>query len=249
MPKCKLAAYAVSLLVVMNQLTGCSSPEKLAETTPASSIPPVFEPFIEIENTSFGFVGSLRRPSGKVLGSAVLIEPNVALTAAHCLIDTDLSFVEFAGKRYEIDYTMCYDEKSYDEHDIGLVFLSEDVSGVDPVGRIDDVLSKLRKWSHITTVGYSRGFKKVSSLSTFRYYGVLYNEENQIKMLPYSGSIWFGDSGGGLFWFGPNGFELIGILVSFSQVDGVIAENSSTRVDCYEEWIDAQIQANKKLNS
>ena len=250
MPKNKLAAYAVSLLVVMNQLTGCSSQKTPVQITPASSTPPpVFEPFIEIEDTSFGFVGSLRRPSGKILGSAVLIEPNVALTAAHCLIDTDLSFVEFAGKRYEIDYTMCYDEKSYDEHDIGLVFLSEDVSGVDPVGRIDDVLSKLRKWTHVTSIGYSRGFKKISSLSTFRYYGVLYNEENQIKMLPYSGSIWFGDSGGGLFWFGPNGFELIGILVSFSQVDGVIAENSSTRVDCYEDWIDAQIQANKKLNS
>ena len=138
MPKCKLAAYAVSLLVVMNQLTGCSTPRTPVEITPASSTPPPFEPFIEIENTSFGFVGSLRRPSGKVLGSAVLIDSNVALTAAHCLIDTDLSFVEFAGKHYDIDYTMCYDEKSYDEHDIGLVFLSEDVSGVDPVGRIDD---------------------------------------------------------------------------------------------------------------
>ncbi len=250
MPKKKLAAYAVSLLVVMNQLTGCSTPRKPVEIAPASiTPPPVFEPFIEIENTSFGFVGSLRRPSGKILGSAVLIEPNVALTAAHCLIDTDISFIEFAGKPYEIDYTLCYEEGSHRNHDIGLVFLSENVIGVNPVGRIDDVLASLNKWDRLTTVGYSRGFKKVSSLSTFRYYGILYTEENQIKMLPYAGSIWFGDSGGGLFWFGPNGFQLIGILVSFSQVDGTIVENSSTRVDCYEDWIDSEIRKNEKLNS
>ena len=102
MPKKKLAAYAVSLLVVMNQLTGCSTPRKPVEIAPASiTPPPVFEPFIEIENTSFGFVGSLRRPSGKILGSAVLIEPNVALTAAHCLIDTDISFIECGLKKID----------------------------------------------------------------------------------------------------------------------------------------------------
>jgi hypothetical protein len=248
MPKNKLVAYAVSLLVVMNQLSGCSTLETSTEDK-ASTPPPKFEPFIPIKDTSFGFVGSLRRSSGKILGSAVLIDSNVALTAAHCLIDTNISFIEFAGKPYEIDYTMCYEEGSYRNHDIGLVFLTEDVAGVDPVSRVDDVLVSLNKWDRLTTIGYSRGFKKTSSMSTFRYYGVLYKEENQIKMLSYAGSIWFGDSGGGLFWFGPKGFQLIGILISFSQVDGIIVSNSSTRVDCYENWIDYEIEKNEKLTS
>ncbi|MAC69728.1 MAG: hypothetical protein CMP84_05900 [Gammaproteobacteria bacterium] len=248
MPKNKLVAYAVSLLVVMNQLSGCSTLEKSTENR-ASTPPPKFEPFIRLDDNAFRFVGSLRRPTGKVLGSAVLIEPNVALTAAHCLIDSDIAFIEFAGKPYQIDYTLCYEEGSYKNHDIGLVFLKEDVVGFNPVTRIDDVLSSVNKWDYVTTIGYSRGFKKASSLSTFRYYGVLYNEENQIKMLPYAGSIWFGDSGGGLFWFGPEGFQLIGIIVSFSKIDGTIVENSSTRVDCYEEWIDSEIEKNNILNS
>ena len=248
MSKNKLVAYAVSLLVVMNQLSGCSTLEKSTENR-ASTPPPKFEPFIRLDDNAFRFVGSLRRPTGKVLGSAVLIEPNVALTAAHCLIDSDIAFIEFAGKPYQIDYTLCYEEGSYKNHDIGLVFLKEDVVGFNPVTRIDDVLSSVNKWDYVTTIGYSRGFKKASSLSTFRYYGVLYNEENQIKMLPYAGSIWFGDSGGGLFWFGPEGFQLIGIIVSFSKIDGTIVENSSTRVDCYEEWIDSEIEKNNILNS
>ena len=63
------------------------------------------------------------------------------------------------------------------------------------------------------------------------------------------GSIWFGDSGGGLFWFGPDGFQLIGILVSFSKVENTIVENSSVRVDCYENWINYEIEKNKQLNS
>tara|TARA_R110002020_G_scaffold431132_1_gene641079 strand:- start:394 stop:1140 length:747 start_codon:yes stop_codon:yes gene_type:complete len=247
MPKNKLVAYAVSLLVVMNQLSGCSTLEKPVENKTVA--PPQFEPFIRLSDEAFGFVGSLRLATDQVLGSTVLIESNVALTAAHCLIDSDISYVEFAGKKYEIDYTVCYEAGSYINHDIGLVFLTRDVVGVDPVGRADDVLSSIKKWDYVTTIGYSRGFKKASSLSTFRYYGVLYNEENQIKMLPNRGSIWFGDSGGGLFWFGDNGFELIGIIVSFSKMEGFIVENSSIRVDCYEEWIDHEIKKNKELNS
>jgi len=249
MPKNKLVAYAVSLLVIMNQLSGCSTLEKPAESKTVTPPTPQTEPFIPLGDDSFGFVGSLRRPTGDVLGSAVLIEPNVALTAAHCLINTDLEYVEFAGKNYPISYTMCYEDGSYKNHDIGLVFLSQNVVGVNPVSRINDLLSSVKKWDYITSIGYSRGFKKISSLSTFRYYGVLYNEENQIKMLPFMGSIWFGDSGGGLFWFGPDGFQLIGILVSFSKVENTIVENSSVRVDCYENWINYEIEKNKQLNS
>jgi len=251
MSKNKLVAYAVSLLVVMNQLSGCSTLEKSSQkpTENQTESPPEFKPFIPLDDNAFGFVGSLRRPTGKVLGSAVLIETNVALTAAHCLINTDISYVEFAGKNYPIDYTICYEDGTHINHDIGLVFLTENVIGVNPVSRIDDVISSIKKWDYVTTIGYSRGFKKASSLSTFRYYGVLYNEENQIKMLPHNGSIWFGDSGGGLFWFGPKGFQLIGILISFSQIDGTIIENSSTRVDCYQNWIDHEIEKNKELNS
>ena len=242
MVKIKLVAYAVSLLVVMNQLSGCSTVETVKENEiSAKPDPPKYKPFHEIPNTTFGFVGSLRRSSGELIGSTVLIDSNVALTAAHCIIETEISYVEFGDDVYTIDYTVSYEKESYRDHDIGLIFLNEDVVGVDPVRRVSDLFSAVKKWDPVVSIGYSKNIKKVSSIHTFRFYGVLYKQENQIQVLPMKGSIWFGDSGGGLFRFGVDGFQLIGILASFSQVDGVIAENTSTRVDFYYDWIESEI--------
>ena len=242
----KLVAYAVSLLVVVNQLSGCSTVEPIIENeSHVETDSPKEKPFIEITDTTFAFVGSIRQSSGKLIGSTVLIGSNVALTAAHCLIETEISYVEFGGDMYTIDYTVSYEKETYRDHDIGLIFLDEDVVGVDPVSRASDLFSVVKKWDHVISIGYSGNVKKVSSMNTFRFYGVLYKQENQIQVLPIKGSIWFGDSGGGLFRFGANGFQLIGILASFSQVDDAIVENTSTRVDWYYEWIESEILKSK----
>ena len=104
-------------------------------------------------------------------------------------------------------------------------------------------LAFLEKYSRVTSVGYGGGKKRMSSPGTFRYYGVLYDELDEIKMIPFYDTIWYGDSGGALLHFSTEGLVCVGILTNFTSLNGLICENGVVRVDYYSGWIERTIKS------
>jgi len=187
-------------------------------------------------------VCSLSGVMGNVIGSGVLIAPNVVLTAGHCIDDIELSHVSFGNQIICISETLIH--PNYDlfmrvPHDIGLLFLEHDVYGVEPATLHDGQF--ICRFVDITTVGFSFSFKKYSKPGTFKYYGIVLEDIGEIKFLPRKATIWHGDSGGAVFtdWRGQR--LLIGIISNYMMLDGEIVECSATRVSMFKHWIEESI--------
>ena len=58
-----------------------------------------------------------------------------------------------------------------------------------------------------------------------------------MMMLPLHGTIWFGDSGGAVYGLVHGEMVLVGVMSNFSVSDGLIFENSATKVRFYHDWI------------
>lgn len=230
----RLISYGVALLLIMSLYGGCST-SKLQDPISKQFSPEIeYNTFIPLKEESFPFVGALYSPEG-VIGSAVLIAPRVALTAGHCLTGGPLVKTSFGGVDYEIEKVVPYHENTK-KGDIGLIFYKETVTNATPVKLLKSIVS-LKKYSLVTAVGYGGGKKRMSMPGTFRYYGVLYNELDEIKMIPFYDTIWYGDSGGALLYFSAEGIVCIGILTNFTTLNGLICENGVVRVDYYSGWI------------
>lgn len=234
----------VILLVMMIPLVGCSSPQTQHNKTTNLAKHELDNGFTVLnDNDVFSFVGSLYTIDG-FIGSSVLVAPRVSLTAGHCLTTgKPILSVEFGGTSYKVDYCI-----SHKTADIGLIFLQEDVTTANPVEIYQDN-TEISKYTHVIAVGYSGGKKRMSKFGTLFYYGILISEPDELQILPFGGTIWFGDSGGALLTADENGLKLMGILISFSKINKTICENSAVRVDYYKNWIDNKVNGNQQLES
>jgi len=182
----------------------------------------------------YPFVGSVCDFENNLIGSGVLIAPNLVLTAAHVTEGQEhLNFVEHDGDSYcvsEIIYHPDYNSNEL-KHDISLLVL-ESASNEEPVALED----KPFKHMDLIVVGYGTGKKRFSNHGTFWYYGRLINSPQFMIMLPLKGTIWFGDSGGGVFTLEN---KLVGIVSYFQHKDGTIYENGCASMLYYKEWIES----------
>ena len=174
-----------------------------------------------------------------------MIRPDVVLTAAHCIDEADVFSISIGLEDIMVKEVVPYPEYNHFsiKNDIGLIFLECD--SIYPVAKIG-CINWLYRYQEITTVGYSRGYKKSSKPKVFKYFGRVVSEPHFMKFIPRSASIFFGDSGGGVFAKIGGEEYLFGIMSNFrvdENFDGTreIVENSATVVSLYVEWIEEVI--------
>ena len=259
---------SASLLLI----TGCKVPQ-------ASILPPQTPPDIVIdieppqnfnpldrwvtppteENDPYPSVGSLHRKDGSIIGSTILIEKDVALTAAHCLDGDDVFSIVIGEEEIMVKKTILhpsYSTTSFSvSNDIGLVFL-ECESNYEPatIGCVE----WMHRYQDITTVGYSQGYKKYSKKWVFTYFGTLIEEPNKIKFIPHGASVWFGDSGGGVFAKFNEKEYVVGVISTFTimrvfENRELVTECSAINIAKYLDWIEGsilneQMEELKKIN-
>jgi hypothetical protein len=242
----KSAYFLATTLWLVGCITPTPVPQQKIQETAAKEIKSDFLDGFETvnwyDNDPYPSVCSLSGVMGNVIGSGVLIAPNVVLTAGHCIEGNELSYVSFGQQDICISETLVhpdYNIRMRVPHDIGLLFLEDDVYGVEPATLHDGQF--ICRFAHITTVGFSFSFKKYSKPGTFRYFGIVIEDIGEIKFLPNKATIWYGDSGGAVFVdrFGKR--ILMGIISNFMKMDGRIVECSATRVAMFKYWIEESI--------
>jgi hypothetical protein len=121
-------------------------------------------------------------------------------------------------------------------NDIVICILDTDC--IEPPTNLIKTTFELVPGESLITVGWSLGYKKVSEKGVMSYYGSLIEDNGQImRMLANKGSIYFGDSGGGVFE--DNG-KLAGII-DFMSIDPEtqsVVDNGAAKIDYYYPWID-----------
>jgi len=224
----------VYVLATILCFSGCSSTNvtpvstpKLPETLPTHTY---MDEFIIDPYRS---VGSVNFADGVLIGSGVLIAPNLVLTAAHVAERSeDLMFVEYDGDTHYVSQIIYYPGyiRNTINHDIAILVL-ETKSDEDPVELAEFTYKKMS----LTTVGYGTGRKRFSNYGMFWYYGRLITNPQVMIMLPLKATLWFGDSGGAVFSIDN---KLVGIM-SYFQVDddGTIYENGCASIEYYRDWI------------
>lgn len=238
-------------LAVVLCLVGCVTLSSTPKEPTTQTVTDIFsESFLErfetidYDNDPYPEVCSLSGVMGNIIGSGVLIAPNVVLTAGHCIDDIELSYVSFGNEIICISETLIhpnYNQRMRVPHDIGLIFLEHEVCGIKPANIHNGQF--ICRFVDITTVGFSFYFKKFSKPGTFKYYGTVLEEVGEIKFLPRKATIWYGDSGGAVFvdWYDKR--ILLGIISNFFMLDGEIIECSATRVDMYKGWIEESVKS------
>jgi len=229
------------LLAILLCLSGCiatqTAPppqkEKIQKTPPASHTY-LDEFFFD----PYPFVGSVNySDTGRLIGSGVLIAPNLVLTAAHVSEGReDLMFVEYDGDEHCVKEVIYHPEyiPFILKHDIAILVL-ETESDETPVSLINPEEDIIWKRMKLTTVGYGTGRKRFSNFGVFWYYGRLINRPEFMIMLPLKASIWFGDSGGAVLTLDN---KLIGIMSYMEKTrSGMIYENGCASVEHYKDWI------------
>jgi|10_taG_2_1085330.scaffolds.fasta_scaffold50724_3 hypothetical protein len=242
----KSAYFLATTLWLVGCINPTSVPQQKIQETSAKEIKPDFldgfETVIWYDNDPYPSVCSLSGVMGNVIGSGILIAPNVVLTAGHCIDDVELSYVSFGDQMICISETLIhpdYNLKMRVPHDIGLLFLEHEVYGIEPATLHDEQF--ICRFAPITTVGFSFSYKKYSKPGTFRYFGIVMENIGEIKFLPNETSIWYGDSGGAVFTQHRGKRILIGIITSFMIIDERIIECSATRVNMFRHWIEESI--------
>ena len=222
-------------------LTSCTATLPLP-TPPQQQnlIPEIFDPFVATnnENDPYPFVGSIHREDGSLIGGGVLIAPDVVLTAGHCIDNKKIDSVYFGEMCVPVSSTLLHPEyEMYGRpvNDIGIIFLEYPVD-INPISLHNNRV--LWRFSDITVIGYSFGYKKYSKPSVFQYYGTILEDINEIKFLPRRATIWFGDSGGAVIATLEGEERLVGIITSFLTDEFGIVECSATRIKFYRGWIE-----------
>lgn len=182
----------------------------------------------------YTFVGSVNYPNGRLIGSGVLIAPDLILTAAHVAeVSEDLVFVEYDGDTHSVSDVIYYPEHISGTiyHDVAILVL-ETESDETPVKFAEYAFKSMK----LVTVGYGTGKKRFSNLGIFWYYGRLIRNPQVMIMLPLNGSMWFGDSGGGVFTLDN---KLVGIMSYFSMDENNrIFENGCASIEYYRDWLE-----------
>ena len=198
-------------------------------------------------NDPYPSVCSLHREDGFLVGGGVLIRPDVVLTAGHVIDEGDITYISIGNEDIQVRRMVLHPRYSETsgrvQNDIGIVFL-ECESSYNPIKM--GCVNWLHRYQNITTVGYAFSYKKYSKRGVFKYFGTLIEEPNIMKFLPHGASIWFGDSGGGVFAEFAGETYLVGIISSFGMMkmfDGTnkIKECSAVIVAEYDVWIEREV--------
>jgi hypothetical protein len=204
-----------------------------------------------IENDPYPSICSLHLEDGKLLGSGILIRPDVVLTAGHCIDDNNIFSVVIGEEEIMVKEIILY--PSYSDtfgrirNDIGLIFL-ECESIYEPA--IMGCVEWMTRYQDITTVGHSCLYKKYSKPSVFRYFGVVLEEPNEMKFIPRPASVLPGDSGGGVFAKFKGKEYVVGIISNYTVItifkdEPIISECSATIIANYVDWIEMEVVKNE----
>ena len=215
-----------------------ASPRELIETI---NDPKYFEYLDAEEIDLYPAVVMIATKDGDMIASGTLIQPDVVITAAHCL-DGDNAFSVKNGDE-EVMIREFVVHKGYNRwssaNDIGIIFLECPMTAT-PINLWGG--GDYPRMCDITTVGYGAGHKKWSKDETFFYYGTIVEEPWFIKFLPIYGPVWHGDSGGAVLYKG----KLIGIIASYtmhlSNGDINVIECSATSIRMYKNWIEEVLE-------
>jgi hypothetical protein len=207
--------------------------------------------------------------------SGTLITPRVFLTAGHCVegasaarvwFDSDMATVPDYpyGGVVAIEGTPIphpeYDWGDSDSHDVGLVILHQEVTGIEPAMMPEpDLLAQLKKdrilqdggpdGAYFTVVGYGGSlaswpppdlfYDKIRRVAESEYVALTqwWLHLSQKAVFDESGSC-FGDSGGPSFWVDSNGDEIVVAVTSTGDAQ-CVATGLNYRVDTPETlaWI------------
>jgi len=233
-----LKKFYIFLVLLSCVLSGCKTTEVVHQPEPQALVVEKQKHFEIIEDFDpYPSVGAIMDEQGQIIGSGILIEPNVVLTAGHVVNSFAFSF--FIGDEdILIDHILLhpnYDLSKKNSSDIALVFLECDANC--PPANLQEPNNDLYKGSILIAVGYGGGEKRYSLPNTFWYYGTLIDQPSQIKWLPIRATIWFGDSGGAVFSYFGVEKKLVGVISSLSFCDDVPYENSATSVKSFYDWI------------
>lgn len=184
--------------------------------------------------------------------SCVLIEPELVVTAAHC-VDNWVFETEWVGVVVRFKGTDSYTIKSWHLSDnwdaeralggdIALIVLDEPVTGVLPARLRTRPVGLADMYTTITQVGYGGDGNKRTTLGLDYMFGGLAGTDLIIWSAHHS-QLNGGDSGGAVFaWdYETGGMVLIGISVMVwyepPYDSEIVWMNAATRVDLYADWI------------
>ena len=245
------------LSVVLLLIGGCkasqvsSQPQTTNDTIVQESIPNFLDEWFTpttTENDPYPSVCSLHLEDGRLIGSGILIRPNVVLTAGHCIEDDDIFSVIIGEEEIMVKNMVLHPRYSETfgriQNDIGLIFLECD-SDYKPatIGCVEWMV----RYQDITTVGHSFNYKKYSKPNVFRYFGTVVEEPNYMKFIPRPASVWPGDSGGGVFAKFEGKDYVVGIISNYIVIETfndiiVVSECSATIIVKYLDWIETEIK-------
>jgi hypothetical protein len=198
-----------------------------------------------LEVDIFPEVGKLLS-DGRLTCSLVMIETDIALTAAHCIpsepwLWSSLTVVmEDGATANVVDWAWSDSWNGYSLHsDIAVLFLDADVIAEFLLPVMGDKEVTMSSFGHsILAVGYSSGEKE------FVRSWLLAAAKGDMLIFPADPQhLWYGDSGGPTYMIENSQFRLVGInaiLVKSYFHNGVLA-SGSTAIWPYLEWIDAVI--------
>jgi len=229
-----MCAFRILLISTLLWISGCKTGEVVHQNTTVET-PTYFKTTEDFD--PYPSVGSIMDERGQLIGSGVLIRPDVVLTAGH-VVDTRAYSFFIGEEEILIDSIKLHPNYNHDneiETDIALVFLACD--SVYAPAKLQQKEETLTRGKILTTVGYSGGRKRYSEYGAFWYYGTLINQPSQIKWLPIKSTIWFGDSGGAVFALFGGKMKLVGIISHLSIYEYTPYENSATSVSYFYDWI------------
>ena len=240
-------SYFLALILCFSSCTATSNtsiPQAQAEKYSPSNYMDEWFVAATKENDKYPSICSLHLEDGILIGSGILIRPDVVLTAGHCIDDDNIFSITIGREDIMVKDMILHPSYSHTSgrirNDIGLIILECD-SSYEPatIGCIE----WMQRYQDITTVGHSHWYKKYSKPGVFRYFGIVQEEPNQMKFIPRPASILPGDSGGGVFArFGEKEY-VVGVISNYTVVkifkdEFIISECSATIITKYLNWIE-----------
>jgi len=197
----------------------------------------------------FPSIGSFVGHEGNLIGSGVVIRPNVVLTAGHVIAP------HWSARYFKDSNQVLHEIKCVELHPLfapfeklGKDFILMDIAIVVLETNTDVVPMKLGtdtflyRGKPLTTVGFGAGFKRFSNPNTFVYYGRTIEQPNMFSWLSVRWSIWFGDSGGAVLADDNGELKLVGIIISMGSESGRIVDNHASSIMYFQAWIDTVLR-------